>query len=84
MQALDSDISLANECLAAYLEFKRQSVQLIFDRFADDMDNEIIGGNGFDHDENLETLSSLDNEGARRQLTAEDEIRFSQSIASST
>ena len=33
IEALDSDLSLTDECLNGYLEFKRTSVQMIFDRF---------------------------------------------------
>ena len=80
--ALDSDLKLTTECLYAYVEFKRQSVQLIFDRFAANMENEMIGGLGGDHDENLETQSSLYNN--TNQNTGEERSRFSKSIVSST
>ena len=82
MLALDHDLKLTNECLSSYVEFKRQSVQLIFDQFAGDMDNDLIGGIGGDHDENLETQSSLDNN--TNQHTGEERSRFSKSIISST
>ena len=58
--ALDQDLQITNECLSSYVEFKRSSVQLIFDQFGD-MDNDVLGAMGGDHDENLETQSSLDN-----------------------
>jgi hypothetical protein len=80
--ALDTDLKITSECLNSYVEFKRQSVQLIFDRFAANMDNDVIGGIGGDQDENLETQSSLDNN--TNQNTGEERSRFSKSIISST
>ena len=84
VQALDSDLNLINECLASHVEFKRSSVQLIFDRFRHGADAPFGFGNGVlgDQDENLETQSSLDN----TQKTGEEERsgRFSRSIVSST
>jgi hypothetical protein len=53
--ALEDDIKLVNECLTAYVEFKRISVQFIFDRFAADIGNDAIGGLAGDQDANLET-----------------------------
>ena len=78
--ALDQDLQITNECLSSYVEFKRSAVQLIFDQFGD-MDNDVLGAMGGDHDENLETQSSLDN---NTNQTGEDRSRFSQSIVSST
>lgn len=67
---------MINECLTSYVEFKRTSVQLIFEQFrgAENFDAAILG----DQDENLETQSSLDNIGEQRSG------RLSHSIISST
>jgi hypothetical protein len=46
-------LKLTNECLSSYVEFKRNSVQLIFEQFGD-LDNELIGVIG-EQVENLET-----------------------------
>mmetsp|Transcript_14932 Transcript_14932/g.23125 ORF Transcript_14932/g.23125 Transcript_14932/m.23125 type:complete len:143 (+) Transcript_14932:645-1073(+) len=58
--ALDNDLSVTNECLASYVEFKRKSVQTIYDQFGN-LDNSVLGGNIGDQDGDLETQSSLDN-----------------------
>lgn len=55
---------------------------MIFEQFAGNLDNDLVGGMGGDHDENLETQSSLDNN--TNQNTGEDRSRFSKSIVSST
>jgi len=41
--ALDNDLSITNECLTSYVEFKRRSVQMIFDHFGN-LDSSILGG----------------------------------------
>jgi len=74
--ALDHDLNITNECLNSYVEFKRNSVQLIFDQFGN-MENDGMG----DQDGDLETQSSLDN---NTHQTGEERSRFSQSIISST
>jgi hypothetical protein len=58
--ALDHDLGITDECLTSYLEFKRIAVQIIFDQFGS-TENDAIGGLGGDHDGDLETQSSLDN-----------------------
>jgi hypothetical protein len=58
--ALDHDLGITDECLTSYVEFKRHSVQRIFEQFGN-MENDAIGGLGADHDGDLETQSSLDN-----------------------
>ena len=79
--ALDNDLSVVDECLTCYVEFKRVSVQMIFDQFGN-MENDAIGGLGGDQDGDLETQSSLDNGNTHQ--TGEIRSRFSQSIVSST
>ena len=41
--ALDLDLGITNECLSSYVEFKRNSVQLIFEQFGN-MENDGMGG----------------------------------------
>ena len=77
---LDQTLQITNECLAGYVEFKRQSVQQIFDQFGN-MDNEELGI-GEEHDENLETKSSMDQNTI--QTAEEHSEHFSQSLISST
>jgi hypothetical protein len=60
IEALDKDLKITNECLASYVEFKRASVQQIFDQFGN-MENDLLGPIGADQDGDLETQSSLDN-----------------------
>ena len=79
--ALDNDLSVVDECLTCYVEFKRVSVQMIFEQFGN-MENDAIGGLGGDQDGDLETQSSLDNGNTNQ--TGEVRSRFSQSIVSST
>lgn len=79
--ALDNDLSIVDECLTCYVEFKRVSVQMIFEQFGS-MENDAIGGLGGDQDGDLETQSSLDNGNTNQ--TGEVRSRFSQSIVSST
>jgi hypothetical protein len=52
--ALDHDIGLSNDCISAYVEFKRQTLSLIFQRYGN-QDNDLIGEIGGDQDGDLET-----------------------------
>jgi hypothetical protein len=53
--ALDQEVNLTNVCLSSYIEFKRLSLNSIFDQM----------GSQEHEQENLETQSSLDNDDER-------------------
>ena len=53
--ALDQTVNLTNVCLSSYIEFKRLSLNYIFDQM----------GSQEHEQENLETQSSLDNDDER-------------------